>query len=44
MTYRVEVREGQCDFPWARQEARTFKPQHHRISRGKQVKKGSDHD
>lgn len=25
--------EGQCDFPWAKQEARTFKPEHHRISR-----------
>jgi flavin-dependent thymidylate synthase len=30
--------EGQCDFPWAKQEARTFKPEFHRISRqtGKQ--------
>lgn len=27
--------EGQCDFPWAKQEARTFKPEHHRISRSK---------
>jgi flavin-dependent thymidylate synthase len=27
--------EGQCDFPWAKQEARTFKPEHHRISRDK---------
>jgi thymidylate synthase ThyX len=25
--------EGQCDFPWAKHEARTFKPEHHRISR-----------
>lgn len=25
--------EGQCDFPWAKQEARTFKPEFHRISR-----------
>lgn len=25
--------EGQCDFPWAKQEARTFKPAHHRITR-----------
>jgi len=27
--------EGQCDFPWAKQEARTFKPEFHRISRSK---------
>ena len=27
--------EGQCDFPWAKQEARTFKPEFHRISREK---------
>lgn len=27
--------EGQCDFPWAKHEARTFKPEHHRISRDK---------
>jgi flavin-dependent thymidylate synthase len=25
--------EGQCDFPWAKQEARTFKPEFHRITR-----------
>jgi hypothetical protein len=25
--------EGQCDFPWAKQEARTFKPAFHRITR-----------
>lgn len=25
--------EGQCDFPWAKHELRTFKPEHHRISR-----------
>lgn len=25
--------EGQCDFKWARHEARTFKPEHHRITR-----------
>jgi flavin-dependent thymidylate synthase len=25
--------EGQCDFPWAKHEARTFKPAFHRISR-----------
>jgi hypothetical protein len=25
--------EGQCSFPWAKEEARTFKPQHHRISK-----------
>jgi flavin-dependent thymidylate synthase len=25
--------EGQCDFPWAREEARTFKPAHHKIER-----------
>lgn len=25
--------EGQCDFPWAKEEARTFKPTYHRISR-----------
>jgi hypothetical protein len=25
--------EGQCDFPWAKHEARTFKPEFHRISR-----------
>jgi flavin-dependent thymidylate synthase len=25
--------EGQCEFAWAKQEARTFKPEHHRISR-----------
>lgn len=25
--------EGQCDFPWAKHEARTFKPEHHRITR-----------
>lgn len=27
--------EGQCDFAWARHEARTFKPKHHRITREK---------
>lgn len=27
--------EGQCDFPWARQEARTFKPEFHRITKEK---------
>ena len=27
--------EGQCDFPWAKHELRTFKPEHHRISRDK---------
>jgi flavin-dependent thymidylate synthase len=27
--------EGQCDFPWAKHEARTFKPEHHRITREK---------
>lgn len=27
--------EGQCDFPWAKQEARTFKPEFHRITRKK---------
>lgn len=26
--------EGQCDFPWAKHEARTFKPEFHRITRG----------
>jgi flavin-dependent thymidylate synthase len=31
-----EVVEGQCDFPWAKEEARTFKPVHHRIARGGQ--------
>jgi thymidylate synthase ThyX len=25
--------EGQCDFPWAKHELRTFKPEFHRISR-----------
>lgn len=25
--------EGQCDFSWAKHEARTFKPEHHRITR-----------
>jgi flavin-dependent thymidylate synthase len=25
--------EGQCDFPWAKQEARTFKPEFHRITK-----------
>lgn len=25
--------EGQCDFPWAREEARTFKPSFHKIER-----------
>lgn len=25
--------EGQCDFPWAKHEARTFKPEFHRITR-----------
>lgn len=25
--------EGQCDFPWAKDEARTFKPEHHKIER-----------
>jgi hypothetical protein len=25
--------EGQCDFPWAKHEARTFKPTFHRIGR-----------
>lgn len=25
--------EGQCDFPWASHETRTFKPEHHRIGR-----------
>jgi flavin-dependent thymidylate synthase len=25
--------EGQCDFPWAKHEARTFKPSFHRISK-----------
>lgn len=25
--------EGQCDFPWAKHELRTFKPEHHRIGR-----------
>ncbi len=25
--------EGQCDFPWAKHEARTFKPEFHRISK-----------
>jgi flavin-dependent thymidylate synthase len=25
--------EGQCDFPWAKHEARTFKPEFHRIGR-----------
>lgn len=29
-----EVVEGQCDFPWAKEEARTFKPVHHRIAKG----------
>lgn len=27
--------EGQCDFKWAKEEARTFKPQHHKIERKK---------
>lgn len=27
--------EGQCDFSWAKHEARTFKPEFHRISRQK---------
>lgn len=27
--------EGQCDFPWAKQEARTFKPEFHRITKEK---------
>lgn len=25
--------EGQCDFPWALEAARTFKPEHHKIER-----------
>lgn len=25
--------EGQCDFPWAKHEARTFKPEYHRITK-----------
>lgn len=25
--------EGQCDFPWAKHELRTFQPEHHRITR-----------
>lgn len=25
--------EGQCDFPWAKHEARTFKPEFHRITK-----------
>jgi thymidylate synthase (FAD) len=25
--------EGQCEFPWAKEELRTFKPQHHKIER-----------
>lgn len=25
--------EGQCDFPWAREEARTFKPEFHQIKK-----------
>lgn len=28
-----ESPEGQCDFPWAKDEARTFKPEHHRIGK-----------
>ncbi len=28
-----ESPEGQCDFPWAKDEARTFKPEFHRISK-----------
>jgi flavin-dependent thymidylate synthase len=28
-----EAVEGQCDFPWAREEARTFKPTFHKIGR-----------
>jgi hypothetical protein len=28
-----ESPEGQCDFPWAKDEARTFKPSHHQISK-----------
>ena len=28
--------EGQCSFPWAREEARTFKPQFHKIERTKE--------
>jgi thymidylate synthase (FAD) len=27
--------EGQCDFPWATEESRTFKPEHHAIAKGK---------
>lgn len=27
--------EGQCDFPWAKHEARTYKPEAHRISRNR---------
>jgi thymidylate synthase (FAD) len=29
-----ESPEGQCDFSWALDEARTFKPQHHAINKG----------
>jgi len=28
--------EGQCDFAWAKEEARTFKPTHHKIERKKE--------
>jgi hypothetical protein len=28
--------EGQCDFPWAKHEARTFKPEFHRITNKKE--------
>jgi len=32
--------EGQCDLPWARHEARTFKPEHHRITRKDEKREG----
>lgn len=28
-----ESPEGQCDFPWAKDELRTFKPEFHQIGR-----------